>query len=102
MKDFPCFSPGAKLLRRRQCKRIHFHTFGAFDMLVDGEPVHFRSGKAKELMALCVYRDGRPVSIHEIVENLWGENADGTGYRRTIKELAERTADRGGFGSTGA
>ena len=68
----------AKLLRRRQCKRIHFHTFGAFDMLVDGEPVHFRSGKAKELMALCVYRDGRPVSIHEIVENLWGENADGT------------------------
>ena len=40
-------------------------------MLVDGEPVHFRSGKAKELMALCVYRDGRPVSIHEIVENLW-------------------------------
>ena len=42
----------AKLLRRRQCKRIHFHTFGAFDMLVDGEPVHFRSGKAKELMAL--------------------------------------------------
>ena len=80
----------AKLLRRRQCKRIHFHTFGAFDMLVDGEPVHFRSGKAKELMALCVYRDGRPVSIHEIVENLWGENADGTGYRRTIKELAEK------------
>ena len=38
----------AKLLRRRQCKRIHFHTFGAFDMLVDGEPVHFRSGKAKD------------------------------------------------------
>ena len=51
--------------------------------------MHFRSGKAKELMALCVYRDGRPVSIHEIVENLWGENADGTGYRRTIKELAD-------------
>ena len=78
----------AKLLRRRQC-------FGAFDMLVDGEPVHFRSGKAKELMALCVYRDGRPVSIHEIVENLWGENADGTGYRRTIKELADTLRDYG-------
>ena len=31
----------AKLLRRRQCKRIHFHTFGAFDMLVDGEPVPY-------------------------------------------------------------
>ena len=53
------------------------------------------SGKAKELMALCVYRDGRPVSIHEIVENLWGENADGTGYRRTIKELADTLRDYG-------
>ena len=60
-----------------------------------GQPVHFRSGKAKELMALCVYRDGRPVSIHEIVENLWGENADGTGYRRTIKELADTLRDYG-------
>ena len=86
----------AKLLRRRQCKRIHFHTFGAFDMLVDGEPVHFRSGKAKELMALCVYRDGRPVSIHEIVENLWGENADGTGHHRPGVLLGERGFHQGG------
>ena len=85
----------AKLLRRRQRKRIHFHTFGAFDMLVDGEPVKFRSGKAKELMALCVYQNGRPVSIHEIVENLWGENGDGAGYRRTIKELADTLRDYG-------
>ena len=65
------------------------------EVTVDGEPVKFRSGKAKELMALCVYRDGRPVSIHEIVENLWGENADGTGYRRTIKELADTLRDYG-------
>ena len=57
--------------------------------------MHFRSGHAKALMALCVYRDGRPVSIHEIVENLWGENADGTGYRRTIKELADTLRDYG-------
>ncbi len=65
-----------KLLRRRQKKRCYFHTFGMFDMLLDGEPVRFRSAKAKELMALCVYRRGRPVSIHEIVELLWGEDAD--------------------------
>ena len=54
-----------------------------------------RSGKAKELMALCVYQNGRPVSIHEIVENLWGENGDGAGYRRTIKELADTLRDYG-------
>lgn len=69
----------AKLLRRRQCKRIHFHTFGAFDMLVDGEPVHFRSGQGQGADGLVRVSGRRPVSIHEIVENLWGENADGTG-----------------------
>ena len=86
----------AKLLRRRQNKRFYFRTFGAFDMLVDGEPVRFRSAKAKELMALCLYRQGCPVSIHEIVECLWdGETAgaDSTGYRRTIKELTDTLRD---------
>ncbi len=86
----------AKLLRRRQNKRFFFCTFGAFDMLVDGEPVRFRSAKAKELMALCLYRQGCPTSIHEIVECLWGEdtvNADSTGYRRTIKELTDTLRD---------
>jgi two-component SAPR family response regulator len=83
----------AKLLHGRQRKRIYFHTFGVFDMLVDSQPVHFRSAKAKELMALCVFRDGCVVSIHEIIEYLWGEDADvdtdKTGYRRTIKELTD-------------
>lgn len=86
----------AKLLRRRQNKRFFFRTFGAFDMLVDGEPVRFRSAKAKELMALCLYRQGCPASIHEIVECLWGEEtagADSTGYRRTIKELTDTLRD---------
>ena len=83
----------AKLFRQRQRKRVRFQTFGPFEMLVEGKPVHFRSGKAKELLALCVYREGRPVSIHEMVEFLWGENStistENTGYRRTIKELAD-------------
>ena len=86
----------AKLLRRRQNKRFFFRTFGAFDMLVDGEPVRFRSAKAKELMALCLYRQGCPASIHEIVECMWGEEtagADSTGYRRTIKELTDTLRD---------
>lgn len=89
----------AELLRHRQKKRFYFHTFGNFDMLADGRPVHFRSGKAKELMALCVFRGGRPVTIHEMLEYLWGENTaarpDNSGYRRTIKELADSLRDCG-------
>ena len=53
----------AKLLRRRQCKRIHFHTFGAFDMLVDGEPVHFplRQGQGADGL---VRVSGRAAGVH--------------------------------------
>jgi len=86
----------ARLLKRRQSKRYYFNTFGAFEMLVDGEPVRFRSSKAKELMALCVCRQGHEVSIHEIADCLWGEDADGTGYRRTIKELMDTLREQGG------
>ena len=87
----------AKLLQNRQEKRVRFFTFGAFEMLVDNRPVHFRSAKAKELMALCVYKEGRSVSIYDIIECLWEgsdcKNTDNTGYRRTIKELRDTLRD---------
>lgn len=83
----------AKLFRQRQKKRFYFHTFGMFDMHIDNQPVRFRSGKAKELMALCLWRSGSPVSIYEMVACLWGDDAadapEKTGYRRAIKELAD-------------
>lgn len=83
----------AKLLQSRQKKRVYFHTFGGFEMLVDNEPVRFLSAKAKELMALCVYYEGRNVGIYDIIEHLTEGNenktAGNTGYRRTIKELAD-------------
>jgi two-component SAPR family response regulator len=41
----------AKLLQNRQKKRVFFHTFGSFEMLVNDRPVRFHSAKAKELMA---------------------------------------------------
>lgn len=83
----------AKLFQQLQRKRFYFHTFGLFDMLIDGKSVRFHSAKAKELIALCVWRNGSPVSIYEIVELLWGEKLadtpERTGYRRAIKELAD-------------
>ncbi len=89
----------ALLLQKRQEKRVHFHTFGCFEMLVDGRPVHFRSAKAKELMALCVWYEGRNVSIYDMIERLWegseSKSTDNTGYRRTIKELVDTLRDCG-------
>ena len=89
----------ALLLRSRQKKRVSFHTFGRFEMLLDGRPVKFRSAKAKELMALCVYNEGRNVSIYDVINTLWeGDglaSTENTGYRRTIKELTDMLKDIG-------
>ena len=83
----------AKLLHTRQRKRVQFYTFGNFEMLVDATPVRFHSAKAKELMALCVYYEGRSVGIYDIIEHLCEDSenktAENTGYRRTIKELSD-------------
>lgn len=83
----------AKLLQNRQKKRVFFHTFGSFEMLVNDRPVRFHSAKAKELMALCVFYEGRSVSIYDIIEalcdNSENKTAENTGYRRIIKELTD-------------
>lgn len=87
----------AKLLQRRQTKRFYFHTFGSFDMLIDGKPIKFHSNKSKELMALCVFFEGRDVSIHDIIAYLYEDaeasSPENTGYRRTIKELTDTLRD---------
>lgn len=83
----------ARLLKQRQKKKYYFQTFGLFDMRIHGVPVYFRSSKAKELLALCVYREGQPVTNYELIEKLWGDefadNPERTGYRRLIKELTD-------------
>ena len=50
---------------------IEVRTFGNFDVLVDGEPVHFQRAKAKELLALLVERQGQSVTREEAWRVLW-------------------------------
>lgn len=73
----------ARLLARRQRKRVYFRTFGRFDMFVDGEAVYFANTKAKELLALCVDRKGGSVTIEEAVDKLW----EGRAYDNRVKNL---------------
>lgn len=73
----------ARLLARRQRKRVYFRTFGRFDMFVDGETVSFANTKAKELLALCVDRKGGSVTIEEAVDKLW----EGRAYDNRVKNL---------------
>lgn len=61
----------ARLLSHRKRRRIFIKTFGHFDVFVDNHPIMFRSGKAKELLALLVDRQGGTVNTDQIICALW-------------------------------
>ena len=50
---------------------IEAQTFGEFELLVNGAPVHFQRSKAKELLAYLIDRQGRSVSRAGIFAALW-------------------------------
>jgi two-component SAPR family response regulator len=80
--------------------RVEIHTFGAFDVLVDGAVVTFNRTKAKELLAYLVDRQGG-VTRAEAFSILWN---DGAYDRRMQKQLdvvirsLRSTLDRHGVG----
>jgi len=61
----------ARLLSKRNKKKIVARTFGYFDLFVDERPVMFKSGKAKELLAMLVDRQGGTVTTDQIIGTLW-------------------------------
>ena len=58
-------------VRRRQPVPIEAHTFGNFDLLVDGKPIAFRQAKCKELLAYLIDRHGASVTRREAFAVLW-------------------------------
>jgi hypothetical protein len=48
--------------------QITLRTFGRFDVFLDGKLVNFTSAKAKELLALCVDRNGGDVTMEEAID----------------------------------
>ena len=56
-------------------EHIFIQTFGNFDVLVDGEPVHFSSAKAKELLAYLVDRQGALVTRAEAFAALYEDES---------------------------
>lgn len=52
-------------------KKVVVRTFGNFDITVNGEPVHFKRAKSKELLAYLIDRQGAGVSRAEAFAVLW-------------------------------
>lgn len=82
-------------------RNIYIRTMGGFEVFVDDYPIHFRSSKSKELLALLVCKGGCSLSIEEAIRYLWPEevvnNKTKTKLRRTYCRL-NSTLDEKGIG----
>lgn len=66
----------ARMLVRTEQKdemQLEIHTFGRFDLFLNGHAIDFSSRKAKELLALLVARRGGIVEMEFAVDLLWEE-----------------------------
>ena len=82
-KDFQDVMENARLLIRRQKKRVFVRTLGRFDLIIDDQVVDLPNAKAKELFALCVDHKGGHVSMEEAVDKLWEDRI----YYERVKNL---------------
>ena len=57
---------------KKDVPHIRIHTFGEFDVFVDGKPVNFARAKSKELLAHLIDRQGG-VTRAEVFATLWEE-----------------------------
>lgn len=96
-KDIEDVLERAKLLSRRQKKRVFLRTFGTFDLFVEEQTVYFANAKAKELLALCVDRRGSKVTMWEAADRLWEGRAFDDRvknlYRKAVMSLRQTLAE---------
>lgn len=73
-----------------QPRKISIHTFGYFDIYVNGKPISFSHDKSKEMLAILVDRQGGFVSSSEMISYLW-ENED---FNKTTQSRCRQVASR--------
>lgn len=68
-------------------RRIKVQTFGNFEVFCDGQPIHFRYKKTKELFAYLIDRTGAEISNTEIAVILWEDKEDSSTLRSQTRNL---------------
>lgn len=81
----------ARLLGARQKKRVRIHTFGNFEIFVDGSPLKITSPKAKELLAILVDAAGESVTVEDAFTKMWEtlpyNHTEAGRYRQALQKL---------------
>lgn len=80
-------------------RKVFIHTFGSFEVLLDGKRIHFKDKKAKELLAILVDRKGAEVSNDQAITLLWENSVNNQRYqnrfRRVVKDLKDTLEEVG-------
>ncbi len=79
-------------------KKIAVRLFGSFSLKVDGEAVHIRSEKGRELLALLIEKRGAYLTTREAVTSLWECEPDETTRARYRKIASRLMAELKGVG----
>lgn len=64
--------------------KVHFQTFGNFEVFIDGQPLKFKYNLTKEMLAYLVDRNGALCTNNEIMAALWGDKQSPS-YLRSLK-----------------
>ena len=74
-------------------ERLYIQTFGRFQILRDGEPIHI-TGKAKEILAIMVTKRGKEIGNIEIYHTIWEgrpySNKNMSVYYNALRRLKKR------------
>jgi two-component SAPR family response regulator len=87
-----------RVLSDRQNKDIYIQTFGRFVVKKNGEPIRIQ-GKAKEILALIVIKQGKEVSNEELYSVIWEgrpySNANMAVYYNALRSLKRSLSEAG-------
>ncbi len=79
--------------------KLRVQTFGNFEVFSDGQPVHFRRTRTKELFAYLIDRRGASSTMGELISILWEGRPDSPSVRSQLRSLiADLRATLAGLG----
>ncbi len=87
--DFKAMGTGFCSAAVAERKEITARLFGSFSLTVDGEAIHIRCEKGRELLALLIEKRGAFLSTREAITSLWECEPDNTSRAR-YRKIASR------------
>ena len=75
------------ILVKKQKYSLEVKTFGNFTLIYEGSVIKFSRSKSLELLAYLVSKNGSSVNTRELIDILYGDEADSTRYGSSFRNL---------------